>query len=89
VDKIGIIFTSCPKSVATVVLSYMKALKLWRFDNVLVDFWPHFTAHAQNGHILAFGYNSDNRMEFDVRVKNFDDKKASWPFSAIFLCACA
>jgi len=73
---VGIISTSCLKSV-TVVLSYMKALKLWPFEDLLkVDFWPYFTAHVQNGHFPSFGDSSDNGVGFPVSVENFDDQEA-------------
>jgi len=62
--KIGIIFTSCPNSAVPVVLSYITALKLCRFEKVLVDFWPYFTAHARNVNFRGFDYNSDNAMGF-------------------------
>jgi len=85
--KISITSTYCPKSVVTVVLGYMKALKLWRFENLLVNFWPYFTAHAQNGNFLGFGKfgcNSDNGMRVPVRVDNFDDQTAIVPVFGYF-----
>ena len=79
-EKIGIISSSCPKSVATVVLSYIKALKLWRFQNV-VDFWLYFHSACAKRQLsrfrLQFGQRRGiQRSWFPVRVEHFDDQKA-------------
>jgi len=46
----AVISTSGLKSVVTIILRdrfLIKAPKVWQFCNILVDFWPYFTAHVQ------------------------------------------
>jgi len=70
-----------------------KVFKFWLFDNLLVYFWPYFTAHAQKQRFSSFRsqfwIQQPRFLITFIRVENFDDQKSLIAVIGHFLCACA